>query len=194
MYIHRTRPAYSPEVLNKLYKEPHDHTRWPDHEHRVSETIAFAKEMMPRKSDMWPPVNQVVDLVCGDATIARALSDDPILGDFAPGYDLQGPIDETLLYLPGTFDSLGRLFVLTETLEHLDHPISVLSMMSNQGTYLLLSTPVHEFPEVDENEEHYWTWDVGGVEFLLDAAGWMPVYYREVFSGEGYRYGLWWCE
>lgn len=191
MYIHRTRPAYSPKELKELYKEPHDHTRWPDHEHRVSETIAFAKEMI--LCDRWPSVEQIVDLACGDATIARALSFEPILGDFAPGYDLQGPIDETLYRLPNMHE-LGRLFVLTEALEHLDDPIPVLSMMANQGSRLLLSTPVHEFPEVDENAEHYWTYDRGGVEFLLDNAGWMPVEYREVYSGEGYRYGLWWCE
>lgn len=185
MYIYRTRPKHSEADLKEIYAFPHDHTKWDDHIHRVQETIRFARETVFSVDEP-----RVIDLSCGDATIARALDLFPILGDFAPGYEFHGPIEKTIKTLGKVENSV---FVLTETLEHIDNPYEVLAQISETSDHLLVSTPIHD-GAIDENEEHYWSWDREGVEVFLRAAWWEPQSYREVYSGMGYRYGLWWCE
>lgn len=175
----RLRPAYSEAELAELYPVPHDHTRWPDHILRVDETIKLAKELVPE------PLS-VADLSCGDATIARAMEAEiTFLGDLAPGYEITGPIEKTILSLPSV-----DLFICSETVEHLDDPDTVLSHIRKRCRNLVLSTPLAEFAPI--NPEHYWGWDHDGVAEMLTGAGWVPEIQRDVLHPDA-QYQLWGC-
>ena len=149
-------------------------TRWPDHRVRVAETIGLGREMM----NMFGHQSVIADLSCGDAVIPRDLigySTMPakrvILGDIAPGYELCGPIEQTLDQI-----TFAGLFVCTETIEHLDDPDAVLRKIRGRAGMLLLSTPLGE--TAARNPEHYWGWDEQGVEEMLQAAGWTTLLCR----------------
>jgi hypothetical protein len=178
----RLRPAYSEAALAVLYAVPHQHAGWPDHRVRVAETIGLAREMGV------PPV--VADLSCGDAAIGRALMPPApacrlILGDIAPGYELHGPIEQTL----DQITHVG-MFICAETIEHLDDPDAVLARIRLRADSLVLSTPLGEF--TDRNPEHYWGWDAEEVKEMLLAASWKPELYREVICAPA-AYQLWGC-
>jgi hypothetical protein len=182
----RLRPAYSREELAVICNEPHAHDYWPDHRFRVRQTISLALEMGV------PPV--VADLSCGDAVIGRALAPEKlILGDFAPGYEITGMIEDTISEIPHV-----GMFICSETIEHLDDPDAVLAKIRVAADSLVLSTPIGETDS--RNEQHYWGWDIEGVEEMLTAAGWTPEYrcdahYLSVL-GNGWMpasYQLWGC-
>ena len=178
----RLRPAYSDEELRAIYPLPHDHTRWPDHLVRVEETIELARQLCPL-------ADSVADLSCGDAAIARAVATSKtalILGDLAPGYQLQGPIEETIHGI-GQVD----LFICSETVEHLDDPDNVLANIRRHAAKLVLSTPLAETAPI--NPEHYWGWDEEGVRDMLKGAGWEPVLHWNVLHPLAH-YQLWGCE
>lgn len=188
MYIHRTRAPYGEEELKAVYSEQYDHTAWEDHVYRVEETILFAKANRPAS-----PFDEVVDLSCGDASIALALHDEPILGDYTEGYQHYGPIEQTAKELDEWEGK--RLWILTETLEHLDNPLRVLDEIAHRTDYLLLSTPIHNSGDVDDNPQHYWTWDREGVELFARAAGFEVIAYDTIkHETLGYTYGVWWFE
>lgn len=178
----RLRPAHTPDQLTEIYAQPHDHTPWIDHHLRVGVTIEFCR---------WfnrCGVQSVADLSCGDATIARALNAETVtLGDFAPGYELTGPIEETIHSLQPV-----DLFVLSETLEHLDDPDAVLKEIRTKTRYLVLSTPEGETSA--GNVEHYWGWDSAEVESMLAAAGFTPEIHTVLNLREyGYDFQIWGC-
>ena len=184
----RLRPAPGPREMQMLYPEPHDHTRWPDHLIRVEETTRMALEMMPRGGT-------VADLSCGDATIARSLAErcgaHCILGDFAAGYEYQGRIEDTVQCIaPGAVN----LWILSETLEHLDDPELVLREIRRRAAQLLLSTPIGEMTA--GNREHLWGWDCEDVRRMLEATGWNPVRHEvlEHPASGIYSFQLWGCE
>ena len=183
----RLRPAWSPEQLAQIYAVPHKHDFWPDHRLRVAETINLAREMgVP---------DTVADLSCGDAVIGRALAPSRlILGDFAPGYELTGPLEQTLDQIPHV-----GMFICSETVEHLDDPDAVLARVREKADSLVLSTPLCE--TTDRNPEHYWGWDTDGVEAMLRAVSWTPVLQRNVIympdPGENWMaafYQIWGCK
>ena len=179
----RLRPAYTPAELAALYTTPHDHTRWEDHKIRVAVTIEACRWFV-RRGD----VASAADLSCGDAAIINALDIEyPFLGDYAPGCDLTGPIEDTIDQIPPV-----DLFVCSETLEHLDDPDSVLKQIRAKTRYLVLSTPVDAGQ--DTNPEHYWSWDRVGVEEMLTAAGFAVDVYTAVDLRPGgyyYQFGIW---
>lgn len=179
----RLRGPYSDHELGRLYAAPHDHTKWTDHRIRVEVTAAFARSIAGR-----PAV--AADLSCGDAAIVAAIGPGrAILGDYAPRYPIQGPIEQTILDLPPV-----DLWVCCETVEHLDDPDMVLKAGRGRAAHLLLSTPVGAFS--DHNPEHYWAWDREGVEEMLIGADWRPQLYAELDmrpAGGEYAFGVWWC-
>lgn len=187
--ITRLRPAWTTEELAGIYAAPHDHRIYGrGHGERVDATIQAGAELIAKVGTdrLW----RGADLSCGNAAILTAL-DLPvtILGDYAPGYQYQGPIEETIQQIPEV-----DLFVCSETIEHVDDPQLVLDDIRSVAQYLLLSTPVgcHN----DSNAEHYWAWDREDVERLLIDSGWSPLSYRNVDStayGEPYNYGIWVC-
>jgi hypothetical protein len=162
--IKRLRPKWSDEELLKVYDHQYNHTLWDDHIVRVKQTIAFGRKV-PVTKDMLT----LADLSAGDGAIANGLPfPNKILGDYYPGFEYIGKIEDTIEQIPNV-----DLFILSETLEHLDNPGEVLKQIRNKTKYLLLSTPQDNWD--DENEEHYWAWDKEGVEQLLIDAGFEPI-------------------
>lgn len=178
LYRYRQNPKYSDAELRQIYATPHEHSKWEDHVNRVEQTIALA-----RRNAMY---GRIADLSCGDAVIALTLSTEAVLGDFAPGYEYQGEILDTLPQIP-----FVDVFVLCETLEHMDDPDLVLQRVRHKTRQLLLSTPVCDGP--DGNPEHYWVWDREGVEDMLANADFSVIDYAEAYNGMGYRFGIWGC-
>lgn len=179
----RLRPAHPPEVLNAIYRTPHVHTKWADHRLRVAVTIELAAWIA---QEHW--VRTTADLSCGDGTILRAVpSTERYFGDLARGYDLQGPIEETIGQIPPV-----DLFICCETLEHLDDPDDVLARIRAKAGRMVLSTPIDAWN--DTNAEHYWAWSREGVEEMLKAAGWQVDVYTQLDprpKGLMYAYGIW---
>lgn len=182
--IKRLRPAHPAARLAEIYATPHDHYRFGrGHGERVDRMIELLD------GTTW---DSAADLSCGNGVVLTAANAWlKHYGDYAPGYEYTGPIEDTLQSLPPV-----DLFVLGETLEHLDDPGLVLSMIEARSRVLLMSTPVDCWD--DSNEEHYWAWDREGVEELLAeaAAGTGPADLRftDVDTrtyGEPYRYGIW---
>lgn len=180
----RLRPVYSPLELQSIYSKPHDHTKWPDHKYRVDKTIIY--------SNLWLTDYDLsgADLSCGDGAILKGLDIHvKYFGDFAAGYDYQGPIEETLDQLPPV-----DVFVCCETLEHIDDPQALLNRLRYKCKKLILSTPE---AEEDDNLEHYWCWNRSDVWLLLRKAGFDPVLFHEIKYAplkDSYNYQLWFCE
>lgn len=186
MTIRRLRPAYSAEELAAVYARPYDHTRWDDHIQRVNVTLDCIHEWTT-------PMGRriVADLSCGDAAIARNIEGTRlvILGDYVHNdeYAFTGRIEDTV-NLIGYVD----LFVLSETLEHIDRPHELLVKIRERASRLILTTPLDESD--DGNPEHYWGWDEHGVLDLLEQAGWSPTNHQ-LFTPTGpaayYTYQIW---
>lgn len=187
--ITRLRPLPTPEQLQAMYPKPHDHTIYGmGHDMRVRMTIAMAVGRMGGD----PPAN-IADLSCGNGVIARSISKGfggtapVILGDFAAGYEHQGPIEQTIHQIPNV-----DVFVLSETLEHVDDPGQVLRDIRAKAHRLVLSTPIECWD--DGNGEHLWAWDREGVEQLMIEASWLPQVFVSLDSRtfrEPYLYGMW---
>lgn len=179
----RLRPVHDPDTLARIYATPHNHSRWEDHKVRVALTAQFAHLMAGS-------VNTAADLSCGDGTIINALRvGTRYLGDFAPGYPITGPIDDTIDQIP-----IVDLFVCCETLEHVDDPGLTLKKIRAKTRALVLSTPVDAWQ--DTNPEHYWAWSREGVEELLTAAGFTSHVYTAIDfrpAGAEYCFGVWYA-
>lgn len=183
MSVVRLRPAHTPEELARIYATPHDHTKWLDHKVRVAVTAQFAHALAGH-------VDSAADLSCGDGTILSSLDvGTRHFGDFAPGYPITGPIDDTIDQIP-----VVDLFICCETLEHLDEPAEALARIRDKTKTLILSTPVDAF--ADTNPEHYWAYSREGVEDLLSAARFQVLAYTAVDCRPGggeYMFGVWYC-
>jgi hypothetical protein len=195
--VTRLRGPYSAVQLHQLYGRGYDHTRWKDHVLRVDHTVTLGSQLVRGQG-----LHLLGDLSCGDGAVPLGIQQacpevdwhprSPILGDYAPHprLDYVGPIDRTITRLPLTVD----LFVLTETLEHLDDPAGVLTAIRGHARWLLLSTPTTDGR--DDNPEHYWSWDVDGVRSLLDGAGWQPVVQSTLdlrWIPGSYEFQFWGC-
>ena len=183
MFRRRLRPLQTPEELKRIYSQPHDHYRYGyGHYLRVEHTITLGKWAVKDFK-----LNSGADLSCGNGAILKALPLGlKVFGDFAPGYQLTGAIEDTINEIHPV-----DLFICSETIEHLDDPELVLSKIRNRSRYLLLSTPIGE----DDlgNPEHLWGWDTEAVEEILNATGFETVLARlELFTpGHGYDYQIW---
>lgn len=186
----RLREAHDLATLATIYDAPHDHTKWDDHVLRVDVTVNLAMWLMRDQRDY-----ELADLSCGDADVATRVyaGDQPRcartwLGDLAPGYQFTGPIEQTIKEIPSV-----DLFLLNETLEHLDDPDLVLRLVRDKAERVVLSTPVDE--RGTTNVEHYWGWGVEDLRDMLRQAGWQPVIWQQLaFRDYGYTFQLWGCE
>jgi len=186
MPVKRLRPLPSPAELAAMYATPHDHRLYGrGHDERVEATVALALANIPVLERGY-----VADLSCGNGEIARRIAGcSAILGDLAPGYGIVGPIEETAVRVGWV-----NVWVLSETLEHVDDPVKVLREIRPRAGRLVLSTPLGCWD--DTNDEHLWAWDREGVKELLGEGGWLMEAFDQVDSrvyGESYLYGLWVC-
>jgi hypothetical protein len=177
----RLRDAHSVEQLGNIYSKPHNHLNFADHIQRVNKSIELLKAFNAYES--------IADLSAGDATIINALeSSTKHIGDFAPGYEFTGNIDQTIDEIPGV-----DLFICSETLEHLDDPETTLKKIRLKTKYLFVSTPCGE--KDNNNIEHYWGWDADDVKQMLIDTGFDPVqYFLLEFPGGVYDFQMWICK
>lgn len=172
----RLRPRHSDEELARIYAVPHAHHLWKDHLLRVQATIA--------QTSWFESVQSAGDLSCGDGTILNALNaEHSYYGDYAPGYQFTGPLEETIDQMPPV-----DLYIMSETIEHLDDPLLALKKIRAKTKYLVLSTPLEEDPSI-VNEQHYWSFTKDDITGLLRAADFRPVVYQQLeFSDPEYCY------
>lgn len=184
---------FTVEQATDHYRSPHDaRALAPGHDLRVAATTWIARYLF------WPnKPRSVADLACGNGEIACALGASLVyLGDIAPGYQIHGP-------LPDTLDMLGYaepvdVIIFAETLEHLDDPDETLRRARPYARHLVASVPLYEHAEDEGNAEHTWVYDREGAEAMLTEAGWTPVLFAEVPAAPGstaptYQSGIWGC-
>lgn len=186
---HLQRPFWTDQQISEIYAGPHDWRVLGDgHKARIETTTDIARRIMIHP-------NVVADLSCGVGDVATSLgARRVILGDIAPGFPIQGPIEETIDQLVSRVD----VFICAETLEHLQDPDMVLAKIRKVATALVCSVPISERPEDDGNGEHYWAFDRAGAEEMLVAASWAPTIYEQVTAWPGtpnptYECGIWGC-
>lgn len=183
----RLRELPDVEGLAEMYPEPHDHRKYgKGHDIRVRETIGLASWM----ADAYD-VYSIADLSCGNGEIVRALIEGTkrvgTLGDFAEGWPITGPIEETI----GLIDPVD-LFICSETLEHLDDPDAVLREVRLKSRFLVASSPVAAW--LDTNAEHLWAFDEIDYKLMLKEAGWTAEAMTIVDPLEPpYIYQIWAC-
>jgi hypothetical protein len=174
--------------MGQLYPRPHDHTHWWDHRVRVDVSVAMGLHLLGGEG-------VIADLSCGDAAIPRGISAAfggrarLTLGDYAPGHEHVGPIEQTVERVKH-----ADLWVLSETLEHLDDPDAVLRAIRPRTSCLLLSTPDGETDH--SNPEHLWCWDSEEVSAMLAAAGFAPIMHNHLDlrpAGCVYAFQIWGC-
>lgn len=163
----------------QVYPDGYRHDRWPDHVERVKASA----DMIERYAD-W--VHSAADLSCGDGALLNLIShrlERAVLGDLngvpvSAAVSCRARVLETIgaAALPDSLTHLEPvdLFILSETLEHLDDPDDLLARLTGHARHLFLSTPLEE-PADSGNREHYWSWGQGDVHTMLQAAGWEPL-------------------
>lgn len=199
MRSQRIRPAYSADELSRVYASPYDHARWPEHQLRIRVTSALANHVIDTNRDLVG-----ADLSCGDGVLLQSLNlVERHFGDLRLDVEsiLSHPVKTTSLtlthkgFIENTIDLLPPVdvFVMTETLEHIDWPEDVLAKVGERANRLILSTPLCAWS--DRNPEHYWAWDREWIEDMAKEAG-----FRDTVAfagldcrsdGEGYLFGIW---
>lgn len=185
--IKQLRQFHDSEMLAKIYAKPHDHRIYGRGHHvRVEVTKNIVRDAIAMTG-----AKSIADLSCGNADIVKSMGIQNIfLGDYAPTYDLVGPIDKTIMNIPKV-----DVYVCSESLEHVEDPLQTLKLIRDKSKYLVLSTPIENWE--DTNNEHYWSWDRHGVEDLLSQSEWTPnifLYLDTTVFGEPYKYGIWGCK
>jgi len=182
------RPFYTPEQLAQVYARPYDHSGWREHRARVTLTAALAQTLVDEYT-----VTLAADLSCGDGAVLDRLNVRfKLYGDYVPGRHYAGPIEDTIGRLAADFGKVG-LFVLSETLEHVEDPDWLLAKIRIVADALVVTTPDAE--DNDGNAEHYWSWDAAEVCRMLLKAGWEPVTYLsfDPHVAPGYVFQMWGC-
>lgn len=195
-------PEQELELYARTYPDGYRHDVWPDHVERVAASV----EMISRYAGR---ITTAADLSCGDAAILCQVPgiremwlgdmngtprSDPAGADTGAAVYLvpPGPLPDSLADLPEPVD----LFVLSETLEHIDDPDALLRDLASCATYLFLSTPLEESAN-SGNAEHYWSWGQADIHDMLLSAGWSPLEFRSltprstVHMDDAYTYQLW---
>lgn len=183
------------------YQAVRDNHVWRDHELRLLTTAGAIAWLEPRT---------VADPACGDASIEMALLrltnvDRLFLGDISrPQIEYISRAAE-LTKVPTEFfagealafmDTLTfvDVMVLTEILEHVEDPESILRAARGKASHLVASSPRDEVVG-QNNHEHVWSWGKDDYRAMLVSTGWKPIAYQELsFDPPFYTFQLWVCE
>lgn len=181
----KLREPHDDADLALVYDHQYDHTRWEDHKRRIT----YTRDFVDNAIWMWGGIHTVADLSCGDGAITKKLVEagfDVTLGDFHPGWPIQGKIEDTIETIPNV-----DLFICSETLEHVKDPDGLMHAIRAKAKYAIFSTPANE--RVQDNPEHYWGWTVSGINTMLSSAGWHPVLHYVANFGY-YDHQFWACQ
>lgn len=195
------RPEGEAAFYSGRYPDGYRHDSWPDHVERVKASADLIDKYRNQ-------IRSAADLSCGDGALLNMISrrlTRAVLGDLngvpaSAAVSCRAQVLETIgpAELPGSLEHLEPvdLFILSETLEHMDDPDGLLMRLGDVARYLFVSTPVDESAEAG-NLEHYWSWGTGDVYDMLAAAGWEPLE-RQILvpqstlnTPHAYRYQLW---
>lgn len=195
------RPEGEAAFYSERYPNGYAHDSWPDHVERVKASADMIEKY--RKQ-----IRSAADLSCGDGALLNMISRHltrAVLGDLngvppSAAVSCRAQVLETVGHaeLPGSLEHLEPvdLFILSETLEHVDDPDDLLVRIGGVARYLFVSTPVDESAEAG-NPEHYWGWGTGDVYDMLAVAGWEPLE-RQILVPQStltlphaYHYQLW---
>lgn len=195
------RPEGEAAYYARVYPEGYRHDSWPDHVERVKASA----DMIERYASQ---IRTAADLSCGDGALLNRISrhlSRAVLGDLngvpaSSAVSCRARVLETIgaAALPDSLEHLEPvdLFILSETLEHVDDPDGLLRRISDVARYLFVSTPVEE-SEAAGNPEHYWSWGTGDVYDMLRDAGWEPLERQTLVPQStlslphAYHYQLW---
>jgi len=179
----RLREKHTPEMLAELYDGVYDHRKWAEHVARVDWTIRRLQHFI----DLRPEITRVVDLSCGDGAILNGLNvPNKVFGDIVPADHLTiAPIAAEIAVRYMT----GDLLICSETLEHLDDPDQFLRDAQENFKFIAITTPLGE-SDPEKNYEHYWGWDLIGVNKMLRITQWYPLV-EETLPLDYYTYQFW---
>lgn len=155
----KLRDFYTERELAIIYNHDYRHSLWKAHVERVEKTVLILDEFAQDTDS-----HVVADLSEGDGVILRD-SRHPWSAKITGDLRSLGPIEQSIEKL-----HYVDMFLLSETLEHVEDPDLLLHRIRAKSSHLLLTTPCGEV--TDENPEHYWGWDQAGLDVMLDAAGW----------------------
>lgn len=173
------RPEGEAAFYARTYPDGYRHDSWPDHVERVKASA----DLIERYRTL---IRTAADLSCGDGALLNMISRHltrAVLGDLngvpvSAAVSCRAQVLETIgpAALPDSLEHLEPvdLFILSETLEHMDDPDDLLARIGDVARYLFLSTPLNEETS-SGNTEHYWSWGQDDVHRMLEAAGWSPL-------------------
>jgi SAM-dependent methyltransferase len=146
------------------YRERAPHLEQPDHRQRLETCAHLIHDLKPAS---------VVDLGCGDGGLLSLIRDIPSWGyDFQPanadGWTYRGVTAEQR----DVFNTLdvprwGDVVVMTEVLEHLADPHTVVEWVSRHTKWVIASSPKDE-TGAHHGDCHAWAWDLDGYRALFD--------------------------
>ena len=183
------------------YQVERSNSQWHDHVLRVQVTSALISWIRPVT---------ILDPAAGDGSIVAASHRlVPIEGAYVadisrPNFYKLGAamrpllppnlrvacqtIEETL-----ADDFQFDVVVLTEILEHVEDPVSILKMARERASFLVASSPVFlDANHLDSNPEHLWMFDANGYAEMLKEAGWDEFVFIPIHLADfPYDFQLW---
>jgi hypothetical protein len=182
------------------YQRLRDNDSWTDHRVRAYVTAGVIA---------WLEPDTVFDPACGDGAIEKIVRHLWPLATFTLS-DISEPnvehvsrvfeephtvtLKDVAIAMEGA--EASDVLVLTEILEHLEDPDSLLRLAHGQGhRWLIASSPEMRPGQVDDNPEHLWMFDTSGYAEMLRSAGWQP--HTRTFlslSHSSYDFGIWACQ
>jgi len=181
------------------YQVLRDNNVWPDHQLRTLVTAGLIA---------WKKPERIIDPACGDGSIVMASTElhrptKAVLSDIStksiaaisknkPPKYIQVKVQDIFDALKGPEDY--DLIVLSETLEHLSDPDTILSLARDRGKMLVASSPQMRKTQVDSNKEHLWMFDAEGYRGMLMKAGWDPINKTTLEFTSEYDFQIWVCQ
>lgn len=181
--MRKLRRFYGLEELRQVYGHPYQPHLHAEHTQRLEYTAMVADALINNHG-----IQTAADLSAGDRTLVHRLGGEARF-DRVVTHDLSDDgrdIFVALLELEPV-----DLFLLTETVEHLEAPWDLLEQVWWKTRWLLLTCPLTEPPGTG-NWEHYWSFDLVDLRAMLEQAGYVDLEV-DTLSGSNwtYTYQIW---